>query len=84
MHKDSSLVGRLSVPVANTYEESLKEGTVIVGTPKTVRAEIERQTEALGINYLIAYMFYGSMKLDDALRSLELFRSEVMPAIADL
>ena len=42
---------------------------------------IAAQKEALGINYLIAYMMFGTMTLPDALRSLALFRSEVMPAV---
>ena len=41
-------------------------------------AEIERQAEQLGINYLLSYLFLGTMSLSDALRSLELFRAEVM------
>jgi hypothetical protein len=49
-----------------------------------VRAEIERQVVALGVNYLIAYLFLGSMTLAQALRSLALFGSEVMPGIARL
>jgi hypothetical protein len=49
-----------------------------------VRTEIERQTVELGINYLLAYLFLGSMSLAEALRSLHLFSAEVMPKIAEL
>jgi hypothetical protein len=49
-----------------------------------VRAEIERQTVELGVNYLLSYLFFGTMPLADALRSLNLFSTEVMPHLAKL
>ena len=57
---------------------------MIAGSPATVRAELERQVRELGINYLLTYLFLGTMSLGDALRSLQLFRSEVMPHLAKL
>ncbi len=60
------------------------DGTVIAGSPQTVRAEIERQVEELGVNYLLTYLFLGTMSLADALRSLNLFSTEVMPHLAKL
>jgi alkanesulfonate monooxygenase SsuD/methylene tetrahydromethanopterin reductase-like flavin-dependent oxidoreductase (luciferase family) len=59
----------------------VREGTLICGSPQTVLRQIEAQVGALGINYLVAYMFFGTMSLPDALRSLNLFRSEVMPKL---
>jgi hypothetical protein len=55
---------------------------VIAGSPETVRREIERQAAEVGINYLIAYLFFGAMALPDALRSLQLFATEVKPRLA--
>jgi alkanesulfonate monooxygenase SsuD/methylene tetrahydromethanopterin reductase-like flavin-dependent oxidoreductase (luciferase family) len=83
-HKDSGLTTRLHVPLAQGFEHALQEGTVIAGSPQTVLAEIERQTGVLGINYLLAYMMFGTMALSDALRSLQLFSTEVMPKLRDL
>jgi alkanesulfonate monooxygenase SsuD/methylene tetrahydromethanopterin reductase-like flavin-dependent oxidoreductase (luciferase family) len=74
----------LSLPFGATYEDWVANGTAIAGTPQQVRAEIERQTRELGVNYLLAYIFFGSMTLSDALRSLDLFRTEVMPHLAKL
>ncbi len=37
-----------------------------------------------GINYLLTYLFLGTMSLADALRSLGLFSTEVMPHLAKL
>ena len=47
----------------------------------SVRAEIERQVGDLGINYLLTYLSLGTMSLKDAMRSLDLFRTEVMPHV---
>ena len=56
----------------------------IAGSPETVAAELEAQIGALGINYLIAYLFFGTMMAAEAGRSLELYASEVMPRLAAL
>jgi alkanesulfonate monooxygenase SsuD/methylene tetrahydromethanopterin reductase-like flavin-dependent oxidoreductase (luciferase family) len=83
-HGVTGLTSRLNVPRGATYEECVADGTVIAGTPDKVTAEIERQVHELGVNYLLTYLFLGSMTLADALRSLSLFGSEVMPKLAKL
>jgi hypothetical protein len=45
---------------------------------------VTEQAKALGINYLVTYMLMGGMTLTDALRSLRLFATEVMPKLAAL
>jgi alkanesulfonate monooxygenase SsuD/methylene tetrahydromethanopterin reductase-like flavin-dependent oxidoreductase (luciferase family) len=83
-HGVTGLTSRLNVPRGATYEACLEDGTVIAGAPVTVRAEIERQVKELGVNYLLTYLFLGTMSLPDALRSLGLFSTEVMPHLARL
>jgi alkanesulfonate monooxygenase SsuD/methylene tetrahydromethanopterin reductase-like flavin-dependent oxidoreductase (luciferase family) len=83
-HGVTGLTSRLNVPRGATYEDCLADGTVIAGSPQTVRAEIERQVAELGVNYLLTYLFLGTMSLAEALRSLALFSSEVMPHLARL
>ena len=56
-------------------------GTDIVGDPDTVCAEIERQIDALGVNYMICQFYFGDMAHEDAMRSVALFRTGVMPRI---
>ena len=68
----------------DSFEEAVAQRTIIYGSPATVRAEIERQTAELGINYLIGSFFFGKMSLDQALRSMRLFAGEVVPALARL
>jgi len=81
-HGVTGLTSRLNVPRGANYEECVADGTVIAGTPQMVRAEIERQEAELGFNYLLTYLFLGNMTLADALRSLELFTTEVMPKLS--
>jgi alkanesulfonate monooxygenase SsuD/methylene tetrahydromethanopterin reductase-like flavin-dependent oxidoreductase (luciferase family) len=75
---------RLNIHRGTTFEEWEQEGMAIAGSPATVWAAIERQARELGINYLLSYLFFGAMTLAEALRSLELFRAEVMPKIEAL
>jgi alkanesulfonate monooxygenase SsuD/methylene tetrahydromethanopterin reductase-like flavin-dependent oxidoreductase (luciferase family) len=84
MHAKNEAQVRGLVPRGVTFEEWEKDGMAIAGSPATVVAEIERQTETLGVNYLLTYLFFGTMTLEQALRSLELMRTEVMPKIAHL
>jgi alkanesulfonate monooxygenase SsuD/methylene tetrahydromethanopterin reductase-like flavin-dependent oxidoreductase (luciferase family) len=84
LHGVTGLTSRLDVPRGADYEACVADGTVVSGNPETVRAEIERQVGELGVNYLLTYLFLGTMALSDALRSLQLFASEVMPALARL
>lgn len=73
---------RLNVPRAATLEGMIEEGTYLVGTPDTVIEGLRRQADELGTNYILCYMMFGDMSLSDAMRSLRLFQSEVMPVIS--
>jgi alkanesulfonate monooxygenase SsuD/methylene tetrahydromethanopterin reductase-like flavin-dependent oxidoreductase (luciferase family) len=75
---------RANIHRGATFEEWERDGMAIAGSPATVKAELERQATELGVNYLLAYLFFGTMTLAQALRSLELFRTEVMPRLAQL
>ncbi len=70
--------------IVGGFDAAIEAGTVIVGTPDTVRAEIERQVKLIGVNHMNFAMFFGNMKLEDALRSQNLFAKEVMPKLAAL
>ncbi|MFL6795962.1 MAG: LLM class flavin-dependent oxidoreductase [Xanthobacteraceae bacterium] len=83
-HGVTGLTSRLNVPRGASFEDCVADGSVIYGTPQRVLAEIERQVAELGINYLLTYLFLGAMTLSDALRSLQLFSTEVMPKLERL
>jgi alkanesulfonate monooxygenase SsuD/methylene tetrahydromethanopterin reductase-like flavin-dependent oxidoreductase (luciferase family) len=83
-HGSSEFTDRLNVHRGADFESWQEMGMVIAGSPETVHAEIARQSELLGINYLVAYLFFGTMTLADAMRSQQLFATEVMPKLADI
>jgi alkanesulfonate monooxygenase SsuD/methylene tetrahydromethanopterin reductase-like flavin-dependent oxidoreductase (luciferase family) len=83
-HGVTGPASRFNVPRGATFEDCVADGSVIAGTPQRVRDEIERQAAELGVNYLLTYLFLGAMTLEEALRSLALFSSEVMPRLAQL
>ncbi len=66
------------------FESCVENGMAICGSPETVLKKIEAQIAELGVNYLIAYMFFGDLSLSDALRSQRLFAREVMPKLEKL
>ncbi|HEV2574339.1 MAG TPA: LLM class flavin-dependent oxidoreductase [Beijerinckiaceae bacterium] len=82
VHASDEAAKRFQVPTRAGLEEQMADGSMIVGTPATVAEKIAEQVETMGLNYMMAYLFFGTMQLSDALRSLELFRSEVMPKFA--
>ena len=83
-HGVTGLTSRLNVPRGATFEDCVADGSAIYGTPQRVLETIEQQAAELGINYLLTYLFLGAMTLDEALRSLQLFSTEVMPRLARL
>jgi alkanesulfonate monooxygenase SsuD/methylene tetrahydromethanopterin reductase-like flavin-dependent oxidoreductase (luciferase family) len=83
-HGVTGSAARINVPRGATFEDCVADGSVISGTPARVREEIETQVRELGVNYLLTYLFMGKMTLAEALRSLELFSTEVMPKLARL
>jgi alkanesulfonate monooxygenase SsuD/methylene tetrahydromethanopterin reductase-like flavin-dependent oxidoreductase (luciferase family) len=80
-HGVTATAARMKNTRGANFEECAAEGTVIAGSPKTVLAEIEKQRKEIGFNYLLTYLFLGSMSAADAMRSLKLFTAEVMPAV---
>ena len=84
LHSTPEFTARGGVPRGDTFEACVQDGSAIIGSPASVLAQIRQQAATLGINYLLSYFFFGRLTLAQALRSLELFRTEVMPHIADL
>jgi alkanesulfonate monooxygenase SsuD/methylene tetrahydromethanopterin reductase-like flavin-dependent oxidoreductase (luciferase family) len=68
----------------SSYEEALKLGTLIVGTPDQVIARLESDLRAAGANYLMGRFTFGNMPLDRALENVSLFAREVVPALQAL
>ena len=64
---------------AENLEIALAKDSAIVGSPATVRAEIERHVAESRCNYFVTRFAYGTLTHEESERSLALFTSEVMP-----
>jgi alkanesulfonate monooxygenase SsuD/methylene tetrahydromethanopterin reductase-like flavin-dependent oxidoreductase (luciferase family) len=64
------------------YDQARRLGVVAAGSPATVRRELLAQAEAIGFNYFVGQFAWGSLTHEQEMASLDLFVSEVMPALA--
>ena len=67
---------------SETLDKALANEVAIVGSPATVRAEVERHIAETGCNYFVGRFMYGNLPHDVAARSMELFARAVMPPVA--
>jgi len=81
LHGGAAAVFQANVHRGESFESWAENEMIIAGSPATVREKLMQHATAMGVNYMILYMFFGTMKLADAERSLKLFKSEVMPAL---
>jgi alkanesulfonate monooxygenase SsuD/methylene tetrahydromethanopterin reductase-like flavin-dependent oxidoreductase (luciferase family) len=54
---------------------------LVVGRPDSVLEQLQETIEATGMNYLLCIFSFGNLPPQAAMRSLELFAKEVMPAL---
>lgn len=64
-----------------TIGQLMESGTVIVGSPRTVREKIENMRERTGFEILVAMLQFGVLNNELTRRNMELFASEVMPRL---
>ena len=62
-----------------TVDDLMASGTAVIGSPKSVRAQIERVREKTGFNRLVTMLQFGVLPDDLTRRNMELFAAEVMP-----
>lgn len=74
----------ISKNMPETLADAVQNGSAIVGSPDSVRENIKSQMTAMGANYLVSAFYIGDLPHDAAMRSLDLFSSEVMPSLRDL
>ena len=70
-------------PVPKTFEQMVKSGFQIVGTPDEVGEEIQRLKETLDVEYIIFIMYGGITEHRRMLESIRLFGEKVIPKFAD-
>jgi alkanesulfonate monooxygenase SsuD/methylene tetrahydromethanopterin reductase-like flavin-dependent oxidoreductase (luciferase family) len=68
-------------PRQQTIDELIASGTIVVGSPTTVREKIARVRDQTGFDILIALLQFGVLPDDLARRNMEMFAGEVMPKL---
>jgi alkanesulfonate monooxygenase SsuD/methylene tetrahydromethanopterin reductase-like flavin-dependent oxidoreductase (luciferase family) len=68
-----------TIHFTNDIDVARKAGAAIVGSPTTVRSEIDQLAAQTGINYFAPAIAWGSLSQEQAMRSLRLFADEVIP-----
>jgi alkanesulfonate monooxygenase SsuD/methylene tetrahydromethanopterin reductase-like flavin-dependent oxidoreductase (luciferase family) len=63
-----------------SYEDPLREGIVVAGSPDSVGEQLERLRDELGFGAMNVLMCIGDMPHHRVVTSMELFASRVMPA----
>lgn len=72
------------ISIAADFDQAKAAGTLVAGSPDTVAKTFKAQAESLGHNYLVLLLAFGSLTHQQQMRSLELFRTEVMPKLVGL
>jgi alkanesulfonate monooxygenase SsuD/methylene tetrahydromethanopterin reductase-like flavin-dependent oxidoreductase (luciferase family) len=67
----------------HSLEELMASGTVVVGSPATVRGELSRLRDLTGANNLVTMLQFGVLNDELTKRNMELFAAEVMPKLRD-
>jgi alkanesulfonate monooxygenase SsuD/methylene tetrahydromethanopterin reductase-like flavin-dependent oxidoreductase (luciferase family) len=63
------------------FEHELAKGSILVGSPATIRDQLGSYLERSGANYVAACFTFGNLTVDQMLHSVDLFANEVMPAL---
>ena len=76
--------GALPRPGGINADEMMEAGLVLAGSASTVRDKLRRFVDAVGPqhNYLVAAFQWGDLTTEEAGRSLDLFATEVKPALS--
>jgi alkanesulfonate monooxygenase SsuD/methylene tetrahydromethanopterin reductase-like flavin-dependent oxidoreductase (luciferase family) len=81
IHHLTRKLGRPDVHKTTPYDEDSAQ-RLIAGSPATALEKLEEMLSLTGANYLLCIFSFGDLAPDHAIRSLELFAEEVMPALA--
>ncbi len=81
IHHLTRKLGRPDVHKTTPYDENSAQ-RLIAGSPGTVLEKLQEMLRLTGANYLLCIFSFGDLAPEDALRSLELFSSEVKPGLS--
>lgn len=67
-----------------TLEQLMEEGTVLIGSPETVRDKLKYYHSQIGFGNLIGMFQFSTLSHELTMKNVQLFASEVMPHLKDL
>jgi alkanesulfonate monooxygenase SsuD/methylene tetrahydromethanopterin reductase-like flavin-dependent oxidoreductase (luciferase family) len=65
------------------FQQELEHGRILVGSPATVRERLRAMLDQSGANYVLGCFSFGSLTQEQILRSVELFATDVIPALRE-
>jgi alkanesulfonate monooxygenase SsuD/methylene tetrahydromethanopterin reductase-like flavin-dependent oxidoreductase (luciferase family) len=68
----------------NTYDDQVADGTMLAGSPESVRQQMADLITTTGITYPLCSFAFGAMPNAVAKESMRLFADEIMPKLASL
>ena len=68
--------------MGTSYDFWIDNGLALVGSPETVTRRLQEQHQLIGYDIFCANHHAGPMQTEHAVKSMELFAQEVMPAFA--
>jgi alkanesulfonate monooxygenase SsuD/methylene tetrahydromethanopterin reductase-like flavin-dependent oxidoreductase (luciferase family) len=80
IHHLTRKAGRPDVHKTEPYAEDSAQ-PLMTGTPRTVLEKVQETVHATGMNYLLCIFSFGDLAPQHAMRSLALFKDEVMPRL---
>ncbi|MGP0095259.1 MAG: LLM class flavin-dependent oxidoreductase [Xanthobacteraceae bacterium] len=70
------------ISISADYDQSKAAGTLVVGSPDTIRRILVEQAGRIRQNYLVLLLAFSSLTHAQEMHSLALFKREVMPVLA--
>jgi len=80
IHHLTRKIGRPDVHKTTPYDEDSAQ-RLIAGSPRSVLQKLQEMLRATGANYLLCIFSFGGLAAEDAMRSIELFSSEILPKL---
>ena len=76
--------GRPAHPRPAEFDKMMEIGQAVAGNPRTVRQFLQSQLDESAANYLVGQFAFGDLTLAEALRTVELFKNEVMHKLREI
>lgn len=73
--------GKPAHPRPAEFDKMMERGQAVAGNPDTVTTFLQGEVDESAANYLVGQFAFGDLSLTESLRSVELFRTHVMPRL---